>query len=390
MPSRSCSADGHVDSAAFPQSGQNLGPANNLREMRRTDFFFSFGHQHQVHRKLAPGATKRVQRGDERRLRAFLIHGAAADHALADVGFVDQGRLKWRRRPLGGIGLLHVIHEVQTDGARSAGVERGEDAGLAVGGNLGDVGESGVTQHAHGEVAAFVHAALLGGDRGLANPLLQTLHGFVVTLLDFFLDGGEIGVVGSERVAGESESGSAGGGSLEESASVHGREDNCERARGVQHWCWGGCENWIRAPFPTTAQSQISAGWSSRWSQQELPSFARLGRVGDPSPHGHHATVPGPHVPLWYHCKAPPPYVSFNKQQRLACNRRFLPGWIARKRKFIIGSIRRGSQGTSPSSWTATAAGRAAGICRAWPGTGPEWHRCARPWKQRRASGFLR
>ena len=31
----------------------------------------------------------------------------------------------------------------------------------------------------------------------------------------------------------------------------------------------------------------------------------------------------------------PPPCVSFLKQQRLACKRRFLPGWIARKRKFI-------------------------------------------------------
>src|ERR1044071_6669264 len=37
--------------------------------------------------------------------------------------------------------------------------------------------------------------------------------------------------------------------------------------------------------------------------------------------------------------QGPPPYVSFNKQQRLACNRRFPPGWIARKRTFIIGSI---------------------------------------------------
>ena len=57
--------------------------------------------------------------------------------------------------------------------------------------------------------------------------MLQALHGFVVAFLDFFLDGGEVGVVsGSERVAGEGERSSAGGGGLEESSSVHGREDN--------------------------------------------------------------------------------------------------------------------------------------------------------------------
>ena len=126
-----------------------------------------------------------------------------------------------------GIDLLHVIHEIDTDGARSAGVERGEDTGLAVGGNFRDAVEAGVAQHAHGEVAAFVHAAVLGGNRRLANPLLQALHGFVVALFDFLLHGGEIGNVGGrERGSGEGERGGAGGGGLKKGSSVHGREDN--------------------------------------------------------------------------------------------------------------------------------------------------------------------
>src|SRR5216683_2214754 len=106
--------------------------------------------------------------------------------------------------------------------------------------------------------------------------------------------------------------------------------------------------------------------------------------------HGGHKRFPLTTGGTLVSLQASPPYVSFNKQQRLACNRRFLPGWIARKRKFITGLIRRGSQDTSPSSWTATAAGRDAGTCRAWPATGPGLRRYVRPWKRRRASGFLR
>src|SRR5437899_10616068 len=88
--------------------------------------------------------------------------------------------------------------------------------------------------------------------------------------------------------------------------------------------------------------------------------------------------------------QAPPPCVSVNKQQRLACKRQFLSGWIAKKRKFTIGSIRRGSQDTSPLSWTVTAAGHDAGTCRALPGTGPELRRYVRPWKRRHVSEFPR
>src|SRR6266550_2467256 len=82
--------------------------------------------------------------------------------------------------------------------------------------------------------------------------------------------------------------------------------------------------------------------------------------------------------------------VSFNKQQRLACKQRFLPGWIAKKRKFTCGSIQNGSQNTSPSSWTVTDGGHVAVICLAWQGTVLVWHPCAqrskplRGWESRR------
>jgi len=77
---------------------------------------------------------------------------------------------------------------------------------------------------------------MLGGNRGLANPLLQACNGFVVAFFDFLPDDRKVRVVGGgERVAGESERCGAGGSSLQESASVHGGEDNrgCLRVSSV-------------------------------------------------------------------------------------------------------------------------------------------------------------
>ena len=80
-----------------------------------------------------PRAADRVQRGEQRRLRPLLVDRAAADHHLADAGLVDDARLERRRAPLGRIELLDVVHEVEADGLRRAGIERGEHARLAVG-----------------------------------------------------------------------------------------------------------------------------------------------------------------------------------------------------------------------------------------------------------------
>src|SRR6266850_1496495 len=76
------------------------------------------------------------QRGEKRCFRTFLIYGAAAHDDFSEAGFINQSRFEWRRRPFGGIGLFHVIHVVKAKGARSAGIQRGEDAGLAVGGDF--------------------------------------------------------------------------------------------------------------------------------------------------------------------------------------------------------------------------------------------------------------
>src|SRR5207247_1059838 len=137
-----------------------------------------------VHRGLAAGPADGVEGAKERGLRPLLVHRAAADQHLAQTGPVDERRLPGRRGPLGGIRLLHVVHEVEPQCAGSPGVERGEDAGLTVGGPLRDLTEPRLPQHPHRELAALVHAPVLGGDRWLPDPLLQTLDALVVPLRD--------------------------------------------------------------------------------------------------------------------------------------------------------------------------------------------------------------
>ncbi len=177
--------------------------------------------------QLPAGVANGVHRGQEGSLRTLLVDRSAPDDALAQAGLIDNGRVEGRRRPFRGIDLLDVVHEVDPKGARRAGVERGEDAGLAIGGDFRGSLEAGLAQHAHGEVAAFVHAAVLGGNRGLANPRLQALHRFVMALFDFLLNDGKVRVgAGRERVLREGKRGGAGGGGLKKRSSVHGRENN--------------------------------------------------------------------------------------------------------------------------------------------------------------------
>ena len=132
---------------------------------------------------------------------------------------------EWRRSPLGRIGLLDVVHEIESDGLRRARVERRKNSGLAVGGDFGDLLEARVAEQAHGHVAAFVHAAIFRGDGRLLDPFLQSLDGFVVALFDFLADGVKV-VSGAAPSAliWERERGGAyqacGCGALEEGAAI--------------------------------------------------------------------------------------------------------------------------------------------------------------------------
>jgi CobQ-like glutamine amidotransferase family enzyme len=71
---------------------------------------------------------------------------------------------------------------------------------VPIGRNLRDFVEARVPQHAHHQVATFVHAAILGRNRGLANPLLKPLYGFIVTLRDLGFERLQIDRIGGEWI----------------------------------------------------------------------------------------------------------------------------------------------------------------------------------------------
>src|SRR5579863_5093098 len=182
----------HEYAAALFQGSQHFGPVDDLGEVRRADLFFAFGDKHEIDGQLAAGPANGVKRREKSRFRAFLIHRTAADEHFAETRPVNYRGVPRGRGPFGRVHLLDVVHEIEAERARCAGVEGGEDAGLAVGRYLGDLAKARIAQHAHGELAAFAHAAILGGDGGLVDPFLQALHGFAVAFFDFRADGVDI------------------------------------------------------------------------------------------------------------------------------------------------------------------------------------------------------
>ena len=90
---------------------------------------------------------------------------------------------------------------------------------MAIGRDLGHLVEAGVAQHAHHQVAACVHAAIFGGDGGLANPVLQPLDGFVVALGDLRFERFQIGVFDGAGASGRSQRG-RGHGALQEQTAI--------------------------------------------------------------------------------------------------------------------------------------------------------------------------
>ena len=54
-----------------------------LFDVRRADFLFAFGNHHQIHRYFLVRPSNRVQRGQKRRFRSFLIDRTATDDRFA-------------------------------------------------------------------------------------------------------------------------------------------------------------------------------------------------------------------------------------------------------------------------------------------------------------------
>ena len=147
----------HEDAGAPLQGREHLGPADDLREMRRPDLLFALGDEHEIDRELAARAPDGMQGGEERGLGALLVHRTAPHHDLAQAGFVHECGVPRRRGPFCGIDLFNVVHEVQAERFGRARVERREDARLAVARDPRDLLEARLAQHPHRQLAAFVH-----------------------------------------------------------------------------------------------------------------------------------------------------------------------------------------------------------------------------------------
>src|SRR5437764_1358613 len=80
------------------------------------------------------------------------------------AGLVDQARLERRRGPLRRVELLDVVHEVEADGLLRPGIERGEDARLAVGAEDGRLLEAGLARQLGHVLGAGGVVAVLRGD----------------------------------------------------------------------------------------------------------------------------------------------------------------------------------------------------------------------------------
>ena len=160
----------------------------DLPEVRRSDLFLAFRDEHEVDRHLLPRPLDRVERGEECGLRPLLIHRAAADEDLSESRLVDDRGGEGRRRPLRGIGLLHVVHEVEREGLRGPRVERREDTGVTVGVDTRGFLEARVAREPHHQIAALVHATIFRGEGRVLHPLLKASDALVVALLDLRLD----------------------------------------------------------------------------------------------------------------------------------------------------------------------------------------------------------
>ncbi len=160
---------------------------DDLREVRRSDFFLAFSNKHKVNREFAASSFECMEGSEERALRPFSIYSAPTDNNLAESRPVDKSGIKGRRRPLGRANLFDVVHEVDADGARGSRIKSGKDSGMTVCWNFSYLIEASIAQKIYLQIATLGHAAVFGSDRRLFDPILDSLYGFVVLLFNFRL-----------------------------------------------------------------------------------------------------------------------------------------------------------------------------------------------------------
>ena len=209
------------DAEALPERGLDLGLEDDLPEVGRGDLLLALADEDDVDRKLLARRLEGVERRQQRGLRPLGVGGAATDDHLAEAGLVHQPSLEWRRAPLGRIVLLHVVHEIDREPSLGSGVERGEYARLARGGNQVHLLEAGLPRELCHVLGALGIVPVLGGDRRERDPVLQHLDRHVVAPGDRGDHGGLVRLLeGLSGPVADRECGRADCGALQEGAAA--------------------------------------------------------------------------------------------------------------------------------------------------------------------------
>ncbi len=178
------------DPQALPEGCFDVRLEGDLLEAGRADLLFALADQHDVDRWFPARGLECVQRGEEGGLGSLGVGRAPAHDHLAEPGLVHQASLERGRGPLGGIVLLHVVHEVHGERVPGAAVEGGEHAGLSRGRHQLYPREAGVPGELGHVLRALGVPLVLGRDRGFRDPVTQDLQGRVMLLRDLCDDQG--------------------------------------------------------------------------------------------------------------------------------------------------------------------------------------------------------
>ena len=277
---------GHEDAGSASQRRRDLGPAHDLREVRRADLLLALGDEHEVDGQLPARAADRVERGEERGLRALLVDRAAAHEDLAEARACRRARASnGGEDHSGGIDLLDVVHEVEADRPRRAGVERREDARLPVGRHAH--GACGSPRRCSSRIISSQPSAMPRFSAAIDGWRIQSCRRATASSWRLAISArtGSRSADGLRRArpGGKREGRGADGGTLEKLASVHGRDSLPSASRRPAHRLLKYFSSSSSVIDSTTGRpcGQVKRSASSTQSASEAPDLLRREVVPD-------------------------------------------------------------------------------------------------------------
>jgi hypothetical protein len=176
---------------------------HELRVVRRAELLLALGQHHQVHRQRAVHRDDRLDRVQERALRALLV-GRAARHQRGTQRRLHQVAGERRRLPVVLLDRLHVVHHVDQHGALGARVVITPHAGMPVGRHHLGLGKAERLEVSPQQLRHLRNTVVLRTDRALPHPALQRLDVALQAGVDVRIHGRMLAGIGRDarRVEG--------------------------------------------------------------------------------------------------------------------------------------------------------------------------------------------